>query len=392
MPSQLLESLRSLVTPEVEAGLAARLGAPGGVARRGLDAAYGSILAGLVALLPDSGSMRQVFELVADEPGGTAATGEALLSAAFGNRMDAVGEATGRASGLRPDAARALLAAAAPMVVAVLRRRVAEGGLDANGLTALLASQKDRILDDAPAGMGSLLGVSDIPRVAAAAVGVRPPAPAPRKPPRGSRWLWPATAGAALVALLLLLARDSEVEPVSTTLGDDAVGAMSEAAATAAVAASNLGGLVRRRLGDGTELEVPERGIEARVIAFLDDPNRPADRTTWFDFDRLAFAEGSDAIRAESQEQLENIAAILQAYPAARIKIGGYTDSTGDRRANERLSQRRADAVRDALIARGVERDRIEAEGYGEQFPVADNATEEGRARNRRIALRVTEK
>jgi outer membrane protein OmpA-like peptidoglycan-associated protein len=333
-----------------------------------------------------------VFELVADEPGGTAATGEALLSAAFGNRMDAAGEATGRASGLRPDAARALLAAAAPMVVAVLRRRVAEGGLDANGLTALLASQKDRILDDAPAGMGSLLGVSDIPRVAAAAVGVRPPAPAPRKPPRGSRWLWPATAGAALVALLLLLARDSEVEPVSTTLGDDAVGAMSEAVATAAVAASNLGGLVRRRLGDGTELEVPERGIEARVIAFLDDPNRPADRTTWFDFDRLAFAEGSDAIRAESQEQLENIAAILQAYPAARIKIGGYTDSTGDRRANERLSQRRADAVRDALIARGVERDRIEAEGYGEQFPVADNATEEGRARNRRIALRVTEK
>ncbi len=167
---------------------------------------------------------------------------------------------------------------------------------------------------------------------------------------------------------------------------------MSEAAATAAVAARNLGGLVRRRLGEGSELVVPERGIEARVIAFLDDPNRLVDRTTWFDFDRLTFEEGSDAIRAESQEQLENIAAILQAYPAARIKIAGYTDSTGDRRANERLSQRRADAVRDALIARGVERDRIEAEGYGEQFPVADNATEEGRARNRRIALRVTAK
>ncbi len=392
MPSQLLESLRSLVTPDVEADLAARLGEPRDVARRGLDQAFGSILAGLVALLPDSASMRQVFDLVTGEAGGASAPGEELLRAVFGSRMDAVREATGRAAGVRPDAAHPLLATAATMAVALLRRKVTEGALDSNGLTALLAGQKDRILDDAPAGIGSLLGVSEIPRVAAAAASVRPPTPAPRKAP-GGRWLWPATAGAALVALLfLLLSRDGSVEPVSTTLGEDAVGAMSEAAATAAVAAKNLGGLVRRRLGDGSELVVPERGLEARVISFLDDPNRLADRTTWFDFDRLTFEEGSDALRAESQEQLENVAVILQAYPAARIKIGGYTDSTGDRRANERLSQRRADAVRDALIARGVERDRIEAEGYGEQFPVADNATEEGRARNRRIALRVTAK
>ncbi len=390
MPSRLLDSLRSFVTPEVEAELAARLGAPGGVVRRGLDSAFGSNLAGLAALLPDSGSMRQVFELVTGDAG---ATGRELLALVFGSRMDAVSEATGRASGVGPDGARTLLVAAAPMVGDLLRRKVTEGGLDANGLTALLASQKDPSLDDAPAGIGSLLGVSDIPRVAAAAVGVRPPVPAPRKPPAGGRWLWPATAGAAFVALLLLLlSRRGGVEPVSSTLGDDAVGAMSEAAATAAVATDRLGDLVPRRLGDGSELRVPERGIEARVIAFLADPNRLVDRTTWFDFDRLTFAEGSDAIRAESHEQVENIAAILQAYPAARIKIGGYTDSTGDRRANERLSQRRADAVRDALIARGVERDRIEAEGYGEQFPVADNATEEGRARNRRIALRVTAK
>jgi len=391
MPSQLLDSLRSLVTTDVGEELAARLGKPGDVARRGLDPAFGSILAGLVALLPDSGSMRQVFDLVTDESGGAAATGEALLAAVFGSRMDAVGEATGRASGMRPDAARTLLAAAAPMVVAVLRRKVAEEGLDANGLTAFLASQKDRILHDAPAGIGSLLGVSDIPRVAAAAASVRPPATAPRKA-IGGRWLWPATAGAALVALLFLLSRDSSVEPVSTTLGDDAVGAMSEAVATAAVAASNLGGLVRRRLGDGGELEVPERGIESQLIGYLEDPNRLVDHTAWFRFDRLTFETGSATIRPESREQLENIAAILQAYPAVRIKLGGYTDNTGDRAANRRLSQARADAVRDALIAKGVERDRIEAEGYGDQYPVSSNATEEGRARNRRIALRVTAK
>lgn len=391
MSSQLLDSLRSLVPAGAVEGLSARLGEPADGVRQGLDSSFGSILAGLVALLPDSGAMRQVFDLVMAEAGGAASPGEELLAAIFGSRIDAVGAVTARASGVRADSARPLLATAAPLVVAVLRRKVTEGGLDANALTALLASQKDRILGDAPAGIGSLLGVSDIPRVAAVAASVRPPAAAPRRA-TGRRWLWPATAVAAVAALLFILSRNDGVEPVSTTLGDDEVGAMSEAAATAAVAASPLPGSTRRRLADGVELVVPERGIEAQVVMFLDDPNRPVDRTTWFTFDRLTFEEGSAEIRAESQEQLGNIAAILRAYPAARVKIGGYTDSTGDRRANERLSGDRAQSVRDALIARGVERDRIEAEGYGEQFPVADNGTEEGRAKNRRIALRVMAK
>src|SRR5690606_2934004 len=131
MPSQLLDSLRSFVTTEVEEELAARLGAPGGVARRGLDAAFGSILAGLAALLPDSGSMRQVFGLVAGDAGDAAGTGRELLALVFGSRMDAVSEATARASGVRPDGARSLLAAAAPMVGDLLRRKVTEGRLDA---------------------------------------------------------------------------------------------------------------------------------------------------------------------------------------------------------------------------------------------------------------------
>jgi outer membrane protein OmpA-like peptidoglycan-associated protein len=391
MPSQLLDMLRSRVPAGAVEDLSARLGEPTDVARQGLDSAFGSILAGLVALLPDAGSMRQVFDVVTAERVGSGAPGEELLATIFGSRVDAVGEVTARATGVRPDGARTLLATAAPIVADLLRRRVTAEGLDANALTALLASQKDRILDDAPAGLGSLLGVSDIPRVAAVAASVRPPAAAPRKGV-GGRWLWPATAVAALAALLFILSRNDGVEPVSTTLGDDEVGAMSEAAASAAVAASPLPGSTRRRLADGAELVVPERGIEAQVITFLDDPNRLVDRTAWFTFDRLTFAEGSAEIRAESQEQLGNIAAILRAYPAVRIKIGGYTDSTGDRRANERLSGNRAQSVRDALIARGVERDRIEAVGYGEQFPVADNGTEEGRAKNRRIALRVTAK
>ena len=74
------------------------------------------------------------------------------------------------------------------------------------------------------------------------------------------------------------------------------------------------------------------------------------------------------------------------------MRIDGYTDNQGDAAANLKLSQDRANAVMAHLIALSVDPFRIDAKGYGEDHPVADNSTEEGRARNRRIALRVTQK
>jgi outer membrane protein OmpA-like peptidoglycan-associated protein len=75
-----------------------------------------------------------------------------------------------------------------------------------------------------------------------------------------------------------------------------------------------------------------------------------------------------------------------------KLKLGGYTDNVGDPAANLKLSQERADSVMGALVKLGVAPDRLAAEGYGEQFPVGDNATPEGRAMNRRISMRVAEK
>ena len=82
----------------------------------------------------------------------------------------------------------------------------------------------------------------------------------------------------------------------------------------------------------------------------------------------------------------------MAAYPVVKLKIGGYTDNVGDPAANQLLSEQRAANVRDALVRLGVAQDRLAAEGYGEQFPVGDNATPEGRAMNRRISMRVVEK
>ena len=112
----------------------------------------------------------------------------------------------------------------------------------------------------------------------------------------------------------------------------------------------------------------------------------------WLAFDRLVFETGSATLEPQSQEQLTNIVEILKAFPAVKVKIGGYTDNVGDPAANMKLSQDRAINVMNELIKGGIAADRLEAEGYGDQHPVGDNSTPEGRAMNRRIALRVTAK
>jgi outer membrane protein OmpA-like peptidoglycan-associated protein len=213
-------------------------------------------------------------------------------------------------------------------------------------------------------------------------------------------WLWPVA-----VALVLALggwalwggrSGTPKVATGDTVVARDATRRAGQAAADAThegqIALAKLGEFTTRRLRTNVDLSVPERGVESAVIAYLDDPSRPLDPPVWFNFDRLLFETGSATLKPASQEQIKNVAEILRAYPSVKARIGGYTDNTGDPAANLKLSQDRATNVRNAIIALGVAPDRLAAEGYGEQFPVADNGTAEGRQQNRRIALRVTER
>ncbi|QHV97668.1 sodium-translocating pyrophosphatase [Spirosoma endbachense] len=154
---------------------------------------------------------------------------------------------------------------------------------------------------------------------------------------------------------------------------------------------AKLGEFSVQKLTSGIELNIPEFGIENKLLSFIKS-DKPVDKTTWFDFDRLTFETGSATLKPESQEQLKNIAEILKAYPAVNVKLGGYTDNTGNAASNLKLSQDRANSVRVELEKMDVAKDRLEAEGYGQEHPVASNDTEEGRAQNRRISIRVTKK
>lgn len=101
------------------------------------------------------------------------------------------------------------------------------------------------------------------------------------------------------------------------------------------------------------------------------------------------FEFGNDVLTAESKPKLHNVAELLSKHPSFKIKISGYTDSSGADDVNLALSKKRAMSVKNYLISDGVSDSRIQADGYGEANPVADNETEDGRAKNRRVEFEI---
>ncbi len=99
----------------------------------------------------------------------------------------------------------------------------------------------------------------------------------------------------------------------------------------------------------------------------------------------VLFASGQAQLVEGGRSSLEEVVDLLQTEPDKKIRVEGHTDSRGDADANLQLSEQRAQAVRDALISLGVASERVTALGMGEDFPIASNEDEDGRARNRRV-------
>jgi outer membrane protein OmpA-like peptidoglycan-associated protein len=105
------------------------------------------------------------------------------------------------------------------------------------------------------------------------------------------------------------------------------------------------------------------------------------------------FATGKAVVLARSNKLLDNVAEVLLAHPEVpMVRIEGHTDATGVREKNVALSQARAEAVKAYLVGKGVAASRIGTRGFGEENPVADNGTADGRAQNRRVEIRYTDK
>ena len=104
-----------------------------------------------------------------------------------------------------------------------------------------------------------------------------------------------------------------------------------------------------------------------------------------FRLDGVTFETGSATIEEASYPRLDRVVEYMEHQPATRVGISGHTDNVGNPRRNQRLSESRAEAVREYLISHGIEGSRLEAVGHGDTQPLAPNDTEEGRAKNRRI-------
>ena len=404
MATSVLSSIFNLLDSKNISDIASRLGEPEHAVSQGLETATASLMNSLAGRAGDPTAMSQIFRLISQAPpdvsvsnlagavsgagGASSATtslldlGKKFLWEAFGGEESSILESIGKSAGLGIMSISSIMGLAAPLLMSALGRMVRTEKMNPAQLGSWLQKERSSVQSLLPARLRQ-----DYARMTPYQAKLdESPSPlsitAVREPHRGApSWLLWIIAAIIVFGLLTWLFNRAHLRRISQN-----------AAEQVRIGANDLGGFVSRTLPNRVDLHIPLRGMEMRLLDYVQDPSKNPDQVTWFDFDRLLFDTDSPRLRPESQEQLQNIAAILKAYPNVHVKVGGYTDNTGDAQHNLKLSQDRADGVVAQLVAFGIAPDRLQAQGYGDQYPVADNATEAGRAKNRRISMRVTAK
>lgn len=429
----LIEMLKNEVSGSLISSLSQKAGVTEDQVKTGFSAGIPAVLAGILKNGAGGGFLDSILPGVTGSTATDAADslvngaddsllekGKSMLGTLFGSDTGSVTNAVSTATGLPEGKSAGLLAMIVPLVTGLIAKLMASKGWSASDLLAKVFESKNEIAAALPPGLGSSLGIGnvqlphldtpEVPKVAAHHSSHIPPVTLPDKNTGGGfiKWLLPLII--VVVALWWLLGRQgcnqtavtSTVDSVSASIDTAGMkmGGVVDATVVAVEGKLNeagdfvkvLGVKMTKKLPDGKEISIAENSVENKLIGFIEDKNKPVDKTTWFTFDRLYFEPGKSTLKPESQEQLNNIAAILVAYPVVTLKLGGYTDSTGNAEVNKKISDERANAAKNQLVKLGIDQKRLEAEGYGPEHPVASNGTAEGRAQNRRIDIRVTEK
>jgi len=412
MAFNLMDSVKGLFTNELVGKMASSFGETEGGIQKALSGAIPAVLAGLLNKAGTSDGAASILNMSKDAAG-SGMLGNLLnftgnssilnqgfdwLKKLFGDKVGNVTSMIAGFAGIRESSASTLLSAAAPAALGTLGKQVTQNNLSVSGLTSLLATQKDSILNALPSGLNlagalGLGSIGDIGSKLTGAIGnvtgsARDTA---AKAAGGNKWLMPLILALIVIAALIYLSKScgNKTENTATVqpaeVKPDSMPPTQPATALASI---------KVKLPDGVELDAYKGGIEDKLVTFLNDPASKGGKDVWFDFDNLNFETGSASLTAESMKQVNNIAAILKAYPKLKIKIGGYTDKSGDAAVNKKLSQSRADAVLTALKGTGANISQLAgAEGYGSEFAkAAADAPDEERKLDRRISLGVREK
>lgn len=340
-----------------------------------------------------------------------------VLTAIFGDKIGGIVNAISTYSGVSNSTSSSLLNMVTGATLGSVGKYAADNNIGASGITSLLHDQKGIVSSLLPAGLslaslgiGNLFGGHeaetvkvtsyDQPKVEVNRGGNTNshPAPSDNSNEGGSIWKW------LLPLILLALAAwflwkqyGKKPEPVTETTEiapvDSSMSTVNDSAAVM---------MPQKEVTDidlnGKMIKGYANGMEASMISFLksDGYKNAADdaalKDTWYNFDNVNFKIGSATeLERGSEGQIQNLAEILKAYPDAKIKVGGYTDITGDAAKNKELSQKRADFIKAELGKLGVAKQVVEAKGYGSEFAkVPATASNDERAVDRKMAVRFT--
>ncbi len=394
--ASILDTIKTYLTPELLGEAANIYGENETGISKAISSLAPAILAGVLEKSGDSHSIDNIFNSIRNfDPtilgnlgsllgGGNLAHNDPkdvsgqLLGTIFGAKVPAIVNATASFSGVKQATASSLLGLAGPMVMGILSQKIKVDGLNASGMVSYLLSQKSNFMSVLPSGIAAMLGMVGSGNSSNN-----------EKSIGGTGWLWPLLILLGFGAAIAFYLKNCKAKPVVAELPKVEVVAPAPVPTPAPPVIEKFS----LKLPSGYEVIGSLNGIEAQLLKFIQDPAAKAGKDNWFDFDHLLFETASDQLNMEiSRVQLSNVYEILKAYPAVTIKIGGYTDNVGDAAKNKDLSARRAKTVKAALVKMGIEGKRLEAEGYGQEHPVAENTTEEGRAKNRRVSVSVRSK
>lgn len=342
-----------------------------------------------------------------------------LLSLIFGDKVNGLVNSIATFSGISNNSSSSLLNLVTGATLGSVGKYAADNNLDKSGISSLLSDQKGIVSTLLPAGLslaslnlGSWFGGSDTEKVTTSTYD-KPKVEVTRgtssvntdynSTPNndngggGSIWKWLLPLLLAIAAAYFLWKQcDKKKETTTTTVttGDTTtVTTDTTTLVTPTVATPKVDENIDL---NGVALKGYKDGMEDKMINFLktdgykNAANDEALSTVWYDFDHVNFKIGSSKeLEAGSQGQLDNLVAILKAFPDAKIKVGGYTDKTGVEADNIKLSQERANFIKSVLAKAGVGAQVTDAKGFGSEFAkVAKEASNEERAVDRKMAVR----
>jgi len=383
--SSMLDAVRELVTPDLVARMSGHTGDSEAMVSKGFGAAIPVLLSSLAGKADDTSFMGQLAGIAAETAGDpnaltrlppavtgasaidTTTTTGRWLSSLFGSNLGGIIDGIARFAGIGKGSSAQLLSMAAPIVLGYIGRLMRSDNLGATGLADRLRREAPAFAAAVPSGLSSLLPGTRIPADVERAVRRDTTIPAAPVAAASSNrgWAVPLLVGALAIGSLMWWNGRHHVQPQTARVETHSTFELPKPAGTSGT------------LPTGTSGTMPTVAVPAPTIEL--------------NFDRIEFNNGSSVLTPASRERIGRIAAAMAAHPGARIQITGYTDSNGSEAANVALSRSRANAVKDALRVKGIDTDRIKAEGVGSESRVASNATEEGRAQNRRVMVIVTE-